>query len=198
MLTYSQVTFEILRDELKINLQQQPFIPDDLPTRPLPEWLTAYRQVSAASATVGKSEKAISEALIAPVLYALSQANADRISVFSGEPLYTTDLGGVCDFIIAARPHAYLPDPPIVILVEAKKLDLLNGIPQCIAEMHTAQRLNQQAGRSGAVFGCVTIGTEWLFIRLENDRAHTHPTVYFSSQLPQVLAVFQWMIDQFD
>lgn len=87
MRPYDQATFETVRDELKISLQQQPFIPPDLPTHPLPDWLTAYRQVSAASATVGKSGKAISEALIAPVLYALSQANADRISLFSGEPL---------------------------------------------------------------------------------------------------------------
>ncbi len=197
MLSYSQVTFEILRDELKIKLRQQAFLPENLPDYALPGWLTTYRDIASASATVGKSEKAISEALIAPVLYALWQANADKISVFSGEPLYASDLGGVCDFIIAARPNAYLPDPPIVVLVEAKKQDLLNGIPQCIAEMRTAQLLNDQAGRPGPVYGCVTIGTEWLFIRLENDQAITHPTVYFSPQLTQVMAVFQWMVDQF-
>lgn len=91
-----------------------------------------------------------------------------------------------------------MPDPPIIVLAAARELDLPNGIPHCVAGMHTAQRLNQAAGRNGAVFGCVTIGTQWLFIRLEGDRAQTHPTVYFASQLPQVLAVFQWIIARFD
>ena len=197
MLSYSQVTFEMLRDEFAIRVERQPFVPPGLPAPPLPEWLSAYLHVATASATVSKSEKSVSEALIAPVLYAVRQANADRISVFSGEPLYASDLGGICDFIIAASPNAYLPDPPIVILVEAKRLDLLGGIPQCIAEMRTAQQLNKQAGRLGAVYGCVTIGTEWLFLKLENKQALTDPTILFAYQLPEVLAVFQWMVNQF-
>ena len=197
MLSYSQVTFEILRDELKISADQQLFIPDTLPVYPLPEWLSAYLRIATMPATVSKSEKSISEALIAPVLYAVRHANVNKISLFSGEPLYSADLGGVCDFIIAARPHSFLPDPPIVILVEAKKQDLLSGIPQCIAEMLTAQRLNERASRPGPVYGCVTIGTDWIFLRLEGNQALIDPTIFFSSQLPEVLAVFQWMVDQF-
>lgn len=153
--------------------------------------------VATASATVNKSEKSVSEAIIAPVLYAVRAANATRISVFSGEPLYHDDIGEVCDFIIAAQPNSFLPDPPIVILVEAKKQDLLGGVPQCIAEMLTAQRLNNQASRPGPVYGCVTIGTDWIFLKLEGDRALIDPTIFFSFQLPEVLAVFQWMVDQF-
>lgn len=197
MLSYSQVTFEILRDELKISADQQLFLPATLPVQPLPEWLSTYLRIATMPATVSKSEKSISEALIAPVLYAVRYANHTKISLFSGEPLYSADLGGICDFIIAARPNAFLPDPPIVILVEAKKLDLLAGIPQCIAEMRTAQCLNERANRSGPVFGCVTIGTEWIFLKLEGDQAVIDPTIFFSSQLPEVLAVFQWMINQF-
>ena len=197
MLSYSQVTFEILRDELKISTDQRFFVPTTLSSQPLPEWLSGYLHVATMPATVNKTEKSISEALIAPVLYAVRHANLDKISLFSGEPLYSADLGGVCDFIIAGSPRAFLPDPPIVILVEAKKLDLLAGIPQCIAEMRTAQRLNERSGRSGPVYGCVTIGTEWIFLKLEGDQALIDPTTFFSSQLPEVLAVFQWMVDQF-
>ncbi len=197
MTTYSQVTFEILRDELKLAFEQRLFVPTGLPAPPLPEWLSTFLSMARASATVGKSEKSISEGIIAPLLYAVRQANISKISLFSGEPLYYDDLGGVCDFIIAAQPNAFLPDSPIVILVEAKKMDLLGGIPQCLAEMRTAQRLNERAGRPGPVFGCVTIGTEWIFLKLEADQALLDPTIFFASELPQVLAVFQWMIDQF-
>ena len=63
--------------------------------------------------------------------------------------------------------------------------------------MRTAQQLNGRAGRSGPVYGCVTIGTEWIFLKLEGDQALIDPATFFSSQLPEVLAVFQWMVDQF-
>ncbi|MGI4873626.1 MAG: hypothetical protein ACRYFX_20910 [Janthinobacterium lividum] len=197
MTSYSQVTFEILRDELKISARRTAFLPVTLALQPLPSWLTAYLAVVSTSSTLAKTEKSLSESLIAPVLHAVRESNASRITLFSGEPLYHDDLGGVCDFIIAAQPDSFLPDPPIVILVEAKKLDLLAGIPQCVAEMRTGQRLNERAGRSGPIYGCVTIGTDWIFLKLEGDQALIDPTIFFSSQLSQVLAVFQWMIDQF-
>ena len=41
MISYSQVTFETLRDELKIVFEQRPFVPANLPDFELPEWLDA-------------------------------------------------------------------------------------------------------------------------------------------------------------
>lgn len=198
MLTYSQVTFENLRDELGITVERRAFLPALTPLA-LPGWLKEYLAVNQLSPALAKSEKAVSEMLIAPVLSAVKQYNADKISLFSGEALAGHNSLGVCDFIIAANPNAYLPEPPIMVLVEAKKQDLYGGIPQCIAEMQAAQHVNEQAGRpAAAMYGCVTIGSEWLFLQLLGQKALTEPTVLYYPQLELVLGAFQWIITQFD
>lgn len=198
MLVYSQVTLQDLRDRFGIQVENESFLPQIVPLA-LPDWLIKYLAVNQLSPALAKSEKAISEMLIAPVLSAVKEYNADKISLFSGEPLTMTgELSGVCDFIIAANPKAYLPEPPIMVLVEAKKQDLYGGIPQCIAEMLVARHVNERAGiQNDAVYGCVTTGSEWLFLKLSGARAVTDPTVLYYPDLNRVLGVFQWVIGQF-
>ena len=54
-------------------------------------------------------------------------------------------------------------------LVEAKNENLKVGFPQCIAEMVAAQQFNQQKGNPvESVYGVVTIGTTWRFLRLRD------------------------------
>jgi len=198
MLVYSQITFQDLRDRFGIQVETEPFLPQIIPLA-LPDWLIKYLAVNKLSPSLAKSEKAVSEMLIAPMLSAVKEYNADTISLFSGEPLTMTgELSGVCDFIIAANPKAYLPEPPIMVLVEAKKQDLYGGIPQCIAEMLTARSVNNRAGiQYEAIFGCVTTGNEWLFLKLSGNRAITDPAIFYYPELDRVLGAFQWIIDQF-
>lgn len=198
MLVYSQVTFPDLRDRFGIQVETESFLPAITPLA-LPEWLIRYLAINKMSPALAKSEKAVSEMLIAPVLSAVKEYNADKISLFSGEPLTMTgELSGICDFIIASNPKAYLPEPPIMVLVEAKRQDLYGGIPQCIAEMLAARSVNDQAGIGyNTIFGCVTTGNEWLFLKLSGSRATTDSTIFYYPELNQVLGVFQWIISQF-
>jgi len=197
MLPYSQATLQQLRQDFGIRVETRSFLPPLIPLA-LPGWLNEYLAVNELTPAFTRSEKAISELLIAPVLTAVKQYHADKISLFSGEALTGTDVFGICDFIIASNPNAYLPEPPIMVLVEAKKQDLYGAIPQCIAEMRAAQQVNAQAGYSPeAIYGCVTIGSEWLFLQLKDTQAFTHPHVFYYPQLDEVLAVFRWIIAQF-
>lgn len=198
MLVYSQVTFQDLRDRFGIRVETEPFLPKITPLA-LPDWLIKYLAVNQLSPALAKSEKAVSEMLIAPVLSAVKEYNIGKIALFSGEPLtMTSELSGVCDFILAANPNAYLPEPPIMVLVEAKRQDLYGGIPQCIAEMLAARSVNNRAGiQYEAIFGCVTTGNEWLFLKLSGSRATTDPTIFYYPELDRVLGVFQWIISQF-
>ncbi len=79
------------------------------------------------------------------------------------------------------------------ILVEAKKNDLLSGIPQCVAEMYAAQILNKN---NDAVYGCVSTGLEWIFMKLENKVAITHLDVYTISEVGKILGIFGWIVNQ--
>lgn len=199
MLVYSQVTFHDLRDRFGIHVETEAFLPNVVEPLSLPQWLVGYLAVNRLSPALAKSEKAVSEMLIAPVLSAVKEYNADKISLFSGESLTMPgELSGICDFILATNPKAFLPESPIMVLVEAKKQDLYGGIPQCVAEMLAARSVNEQAGTpTERIFGCVTTGNEWVFLQLKGQRAITDPTIFYYPNLDRVLGVFHWLIGQF-
>jgi hypothetical protein len=52
------------------------------------------------------------------------------------------------------------------------KNDIEGGLGQCVAQMVAADLFNQAAGREGiSVFGCVTTGEAWQFLRLNGTAA---------------------------
>ena len=70
--------------------------------------------------------------------------------------------------MISLSPGQLLVDAPVIMLVEAKKEDLVGGIGQCVAEMLAAQRFNaEKENNVSRIYGAVTSGTDWLFLRLE-------------------------------
>jgi hypothetical protein len=188
--SFSQVTFEMLRKDFQIKTIEESFLPTITPVSP-PAWLQHLLQLSDTTKTFLKSEKAISEAVIAPVLFAVRERFQDKIGLFSGEPLVTEKLAGICDFIISADPKSFIPETPIIVLVEAKKHDILAGIPQCVAEMYAAQQLNTD---QQPVFGCVTTGLQWAFLKLENNLAVTDPNVLTIKELDGILGTLSWFI----
>ena len=110
MLTYSQMTFRTRRENFGVCVETVPFLPAIVPR---PEWLVRYLAINPLTPTISKTEKAVSEVLVAPLLSAVKEQYASQISVFSGEPLSTDELVGVCDFIITASATSPLPGRPL-------------------------------------------------------------------------------------
>jgi hypothetical protein len=128
----------------------------------------ALRRGAPLASAIG-TEKARSELIVAPVLLEL-KALAPETSFFSGID-FTVDvasgLNGVCDFLISRAPEQFMLSAPVVALVEAKRDDIHEGLGQCVAEMVAAQLYNQREGQSvAAVYGAVTTGSIWTFLRL--------------------------------
>ncbi len=190
MKTFSQISSADLEQMFGINIIQKKFIPT-VDFIQVPSWLEHIIEHQKGNLAMLRNEKAISEVIIAPVLMAVQQLFADKITVFSGEPMATDELSGTCDFLITKDPQAYEPKGGYFILVEAKKNDLLSGISQCVAEMYAAQILNKN---NEIVYGCVSTGFEWLFIKIENKTATMHPDVFTITELPRILGVFAWII----
>lgn len=64
-------------------------------------------------------------------------------------------------------------------LVEAKNENIVGGIPQCLAEMVAARRSNDRAGTTvGPVYGVVTTGVHWRFLKLDGERAWVDAVEY--------------------
>jgi hypothetical protein len=145
------------------------------------------------------SEKAKSEFIIAPILTDIWEQSGEKFSIHSGINLEADSeqgLNGECDFILSADAEkSYFLKSPIFTIVEAKRDDFLGGVPQCAAQMLGATYFNSLDGRTlEAIYGCVTDGTEWLFLRLENTTLIIDDKTYFTKDLETLLGVFKIII----
>ncbi len=144
-----------------------------------------------------RSEKAKSELIVMPILLEIRDRNHKKITIYSGDSLNIDDsLRGECDFMVAKERHSYDLQAPILQIVEAKKNDVEVGIAQCAAQMIGAQKYNEYNQEEiPCVYGCVTTGDDWLFLRLR-DLIEVDQSKYYLSQLPILLGVFQHILDE--
>ena len=149
--------------------------------------------------TIG-TEKARSELIVANILVELREHYERRISLFSGID-FSVDvengLIGVCDFLVSLSPRQIVLEAPVIMLVEAKKEDLIGGLGQCAAEMLAAQRFNAEKGNEvPRIYGTVTSGTDWLFLKLEEKCLHIDLTIYPIALCEKILGILVNMVAQ--
>ena len=83
--------------------------------------------------------------------------------------------------------------------MEAKKEDLNGSLGQCIAEMIAAQRFNQQEGNEiTEIYGVVTSGTLWKFLKLSENQVFLDLTEYYLGDLPKILGILSIGIDRLE
>jgi len=146
------------------------------------------------------SEKARSEFIIVPVLVEVLEQATRPVSIFSGvefNPDPERGLRGVCDFLLSLSPEQLTIRAPVVAVVEAKNENLKLGINQCIAEMVAAQVFNHDKNNAiETVFGVVTTGTAWLFLRLKAKTVYLDRTEYHISQPDKVVGILLAMLQE--
>ncbi|MEG4057108.1 MULTISPECIES: hypothetical protein [unclassified Microcoleus] len=139
------------------------------------------------------TEKARSELIIAPVLLEVRRILNFQIGFFSGTEFNAdpeSGLNGYCDYILTASSDWYEIRTPVVTLVEAKNENIKNGLGQCIAEMLGTQRFNQQQNDEiEAVYGGVTTGNAWKFLKLVNQTAFIDLNDYYINEVDKILGI---------
>ncbi len=174
----------------------------DISTLKPSSWLEETLSYSLKLALASSSEKARSEFIIAPILIELERINQHKISIYSGENLDVDEakgLKGECDFILSKGSISLTMQSPILSLVEAKKSDIKGGLGQCIAQMLGAQRFNEIEGSPiSGIYGCVTTGEDWQFLKLEGDRVFVDDRRYYINELDKLLGIFQSIVDSYD
>jgi hypothetical protein len=139
------------------------------------------------------TEKGRSELLVAPLLAEVWRRSEHRISLYSGVELNADEaagLAGVCDFLLGRSPQLYFVEAPVVAVVEAKKDSIPEGLGQCAAQMVAVQRFNQKANNPlDPVYGCVTTGALWRFLRLSGKRLDIDLDEYQIAQADRILGV---------
>jgi len=158
-------------------------------------WLSETLQISHLFPLMNEKTKA--ERVVSPILMEVSRTYADKITFFSGEALNVNsddDLAGECDFFFALHPPQPYIDAPIISITEAKDEDLEWGTAQCAAQLYGAKLYNEMEGRDIPVlYGCTSTGTDWQFIRFENNTFYVDSKVY--TDIREILGVWKFILD---
>ena len=179
-------------DAAGIFADNEPVVPSEL--------LTAVLERNVPLAFAIGTEKAKSELIVAFILVELREHLEQRISFFSGIEFNVdadANLTGVCDFVVSLSPRQFSLKAPIILLVEAKRDDLTAGLGQCVAEMVAAQRFNAERGNDIAcIYGTITSGIDWLFLKLEGKQLYIDMSAYHISQCDKILGILSSMVKQ--
>ena len=159
------------------------------PSEVLTRFLERYLPLGSAIGT----EKARSEFIIAPVLAELTELTHHTVSLFSGVE-FTVDeaqgLAGRCDFMLSASPVQFAIEAPVLAVVEAKNDQINSGLGQCMAEMIAARLFNErETQRSEPVYGAVTTGSVWRFLKLQDQDIFIDRQEYFIDNLRNLLGI---------
>jgi hypothetical protein len=145
------------------------------------------------------TEKARSEMIIAPILVELKRLTGDRISLFSGSEFNVDTaqgLNGFSDFIISLSSQQLYIEAPVTIIVEAKNENIKGGLAQCLATMIAAQRFNHQKENTiDTIYGAVTTGNQWKFLKLSNATAAIDSKDYYIDQLADIMGILLAMVE---
>jgi hypothetical protein len=143
------------------------------------------------------SEKARSELIISPILVEVRKFLNRQVSLFSGEDFTVAPelgLNGTCDFLISRSTEQMIIEAPAIIVVEAKRGDLKQGLGQCAAEMVAAQKFNtSQQVPIDTVYGAISSGNAWRFMKLVNHELSIDLTDYAIPPVDELLGMLVWM-----
>jgi hypothetical protein len=191
-MAFTDFTLESAEADLGVTARPGVLFPGLQPV-PVPSWLRELLARGMQLALV--SEKARSEFIVAPILLAFRELSGERIAILSGQRLDVDPergLQGECDFILALSEPVPRLRAPLLTIVEAKKNDIEAGLGQCVAQMVAAQIYNERSGRAAApVFGCVTTGETWQFLRLLQAAVTIDQGRFYIDNVGGILAALQ-------
>ena len=188
-MAYTDFTLDSVEADLGVGQRPGPVFPP-LTDAALPAWLPGQLARGMELALV--SEKARSEFIVAPILLAVRELSGGRVAILSGQRLDVDParrLSGECDFLLSLSDPLPRLRAPLLAVLEAKRNDIEGGLGQCAAQMVAAQMFNERAGRPGRpVYGCVTTGEDWQFLRLDGSELLIDPMRRYINQVGAVLA----------
>lgn len=163
------------------------------PLAPSPQ-LVGMLATTARLATINNNEKSRSEWIIALLLADFWGRFQDQMGLYSGvefQPDPEAGLSGFLDFAFSRGPQQPVITPPVLLVFEAKKENIIEGLGQCVAGLVGAQRFNRNHGvEEPHLYGCVTTGTAWRFLRLSGTALTAGLTEYTFDQLDRLLGIF--------
>ncbi len=193
-MAYSDFTLEKVQKSFDLTISENLDLFANIPTLEPSPLLIEFLGDNAQLALKINTEKARSEMIIAPILLDFRKQASSKISLFSGVDFnvdYDRGLNGICDYIISNSTEQLFIKSPVIVLVEAKKENIVGGLGQCASEMLAAQIFNEQEGNKvPVILGAVTSGNVWRFLQLEEKQLRIDATEYYLKDVNKILGIF--------
>ncbi len=181
-MAYSDFTLNELKQKFQLLVDEKTDLFADVAEVKLPATLADLLRRYLPLAINLTTDKARSELVTAPVLTEFKLLHRDRISLFFDLEFNVDEAAGLrgrCDYILSQNSEQLVLTAPVCVLVEAKNENIVAGVPQCLAEMVAALRFNAAQGLPPRpVFGAVTTGMQWRFLKLDGVRAFIDAAEY--------------------
>lgn len=199
-MSYSEFSLTKVKQEFGLTTLEERGIFADVPELAASKLLAETLNYNQPIVLGSNSEKARSELIIAPILVDLRRQLKEQINLFSGVDFTVDDtrgLNGICDFIITKSPEILIVTAPVITVVEAKKENINAGLGQCAAEMVAAQIFNARTESSSeklaqdvkTIYGAVTTGSIWQFLRLEKQILSIDLSEYYLKDVNKILGI---------
>jgi hypothetical protein len=152
-------------------------------THIVPTYLVEELEFNTTKLPYNVSEASLCEMVIFPILKAVWKNFTEKLLLWSHKAIgKDADISGIPDYILAKRSHlGRVMDLPFLIMIEAKKDDFDAGWGQCVAQMVTAQSLNNNEQE---IYGIVTNGTVWEISTLKSHIFTKHNGSFSLQELP--------------
>jgi hypothetical protein len=198
-MSYSDFSLADIRERLGLSLVEKKRLFGAVEAVAYSEHLRETLRDHLPLATAIHTEKARSELIVAPLLVEVLKQCDWELSLFSGVD-FPVDKGlglsGVCDFLIGLSPEQFVVDAPLVAIVEAKNDSIKSGLGQCAAEMRAAQMFNEAKGLPlPSLYGAVTTGTLWTFLRLVGNQVWIDADEYHISNVAKIIGIFMHIVE---
>ena len=195
-MNYNKFSFDRIKRRFNLNEVQKDLFEGITPVEPS-EWLKETMEITADLPI--KTEKARTEFILMPILLELRKRTDRMFTIYSGEYFNVEPregLAGPSDIILSMGAESYSISSPVMSIVQAYKNNLDLGLGKCVAQMIAADIFTEREDNQiTTIYGCVTTGEQWLFLRLEGDTIQIHPHRFFLNELTDIIGMFQSMLD---
>jgi hypothetical protein len=197
-MSYSDFTLKKIKQELGIKVIENEDLFSQVDAVKISDYLTTTLKYNLPLAMALGTEKARSELVIANVLLEVRKKLDNKVSFFSGINLdvdKSKSLTGFCDFIMSQSSEQFYMSSPIITVVEAKNESINSGLGQCIAEMYASSLFNDKEGTHlPVIYGAVTTGSTWRFLRYENKKAYIDLPEYYIADVTKIMGILVSMM----
>ncbi len=197
-MAYSDFTLKAVKEKFQLSINESPNIFNNIAEQEPSQFLKDTLEFNLPIALAINTEKSRSGMIIAPILLEIKRRANLPISLFSGNEFNmdsSQGLNGNFDFLISLSPEQIYIQAPVLAIVEAKKENLNLGLGQCASLMLAAHLFNQQEGNEiPIIYGAVTTGNIWKFLRLQARNLDIDLTEYSLDNLSKVLGILSFGI----